>query len=597
MLEFTTRFLLCNLFIATLIIVILGIKPVLKKYLSGRSQYNLWFIILALLAVPFIPFHLPDIWQVFHFMDGMKSVFKTGISEIGKFDPSMAYANTDGWANDFSISISKETPSFWGFLLCSIWFLGMIVMLIFVIRSAWRLNNLKKSALPLQNQRLYALFHECKVQLNINKEISIYNTARLKSPATFGVLYPQIYLPVHLLSDLKEDDIRYILMHELQHCKYKDAIPNYLATIVGILYWFNPVVWYGLKEMRSDREIACDCAVLQYLPEHDYESYGNTLINFAEKISLSPFPFASGLSGNARQLKKRIINIASYQPSTFKKRIYSICIYSLIATLLFCIAPMLSTYAAVQDYYSFNETNKDITYTNLSSHFQEYKGSFVLYDATNNTWSIYNKNLATLRVAPNSTYKIYLGLVGLDYKIITPDDSQMIWDGKNQPFPEWNADHTLNSAMKNSVNWYFKNIEDSVGTNAVQSYMKEIGYGNEDFSGDSFYWIESSLKISPIEQVELLKDFNTNQLSSDLINNNTIKNSILLSSGDNGSLYGKTGTGRVNGQDINGWFIGYIEKQDHTYYFATNIQGDSNATGKNATNISLSILSDLQLWN
>lgn len=53
-----------------------------------------------------------------------------------------------------------------------------------------------------------------------------------------------------------------------------------------------------------------------------------------------------------------------------------------------------------------------------------------------------------------------------------------------------------------------------------------------------------------------------------------------IASTPNGNFYGKTGTGRVNGQDINGWFIGYVETSDNSYYFATNIQSDSNATGK-----------------
>ena len=47
------------------------------------------------------------------------------------------------------------------------------------------------------------------------------------------------------------------------------------------------------------------------LEEDDYENYGNTLINFIEKVSISPFPFAASLSGNMKQIKRRIINIAS----------------------------------------------------------------------------------------------------------------------------------------------------------------------------------------------------------------------------------------------------------------------------------------------
>ena len=44
------------------------------------------------------------------------------------------------------------------------------------------------------------------------------------------------------------------------------------------------------------------------------------------------------------------------------------------------------------------------------------------------------------------------------------------------------------------------------------------------------------------------------------------------------------------------WFIGYIETADNTYFFATNIGADSDATGGNATEITMSILSDMNIW-
>jgi len=61
-------------------------------------------------------------------------------------------------------------------------------------------------------------------------------------------------------------------------------------------------------------------------------------------------------------------------------------------------------------------------------------------------------------------------------------------------------------------------------------------------------------------------------------------------------LYGKTGTGTVNGNEINGWFIGYVESEENTYYFATNIQNEENASGKNAAEITLSILKEKGIY-
>lgn len=110
-----------------------------------------------------------------------------------------------------------------------------------------------------------------------------------------------------------------------------------------------------------------------------------------------------------------------------------------------------------------------------------------------------------MRVAPNSTYKLYSALFGLENNIITPANSLIRWNGESYPFEAWNKDQTLQSAMTSSVNWYFQSIDEQLGSSAVQNYLRNIGYGNEDLSGDfSSYWMESSLKISPVEQVELL---------------------------------------------------------------------------------------------
>lgn len=388
-----------------------------------------------------------------------------------------------------------------------------------------------------------------------------------------------------------------MLLHELQHYKHKDGITNHLMNLAGIVYWFNPLVWYTLKEMRSDQEIACDTSVLKLLESDDYVAYGNTLINFAEKISLTPFPFASGISGNMKQMKRRILNIVSYERPNLPKNLKSITAFLLISVLLLGLTPFVSTYAADENHYHWNTSAKNCTEIDLTNYFGEYEGSFVLYDLEEDTWKIHDMERATLRVAPNSTYKIYNALFGLEKGIITPENSFINWNGTPYPFEAWNTDQTLPSAMSASVNWYFGYIDEQLGETSIQEYLHKIGYGNEDLSGDfSSYWMESSLKISPIEQVELLTRLQNHNLGFTSENVKAVKDSIHISNSSYEDFYGKTGTGRVNGQDINGWFIGFIENADNTYFFATNIQNEQCAAGSKASDITLSILSDLNIW-
>ena len=597
MADFMIRFFICNVLIIGIIGILLIAKRIFKNSLSSRMQYHLWFLLLGLLAVPFMPFRFIGLPQIFAWLSSLSSSISSNSgTNIAEAAEAIITENAN-WMNDFTLSVNSDTPSIAGYLLSGIWLVGIFAMIILIIRSLLRLRTMEKYALPLQNPEVRGLYHHCLAEMKIHRDIPIYSTAFLKSPIIVGFLKPCIYLPIHLISDYNESDIRYILLHELQHYKHKDAFASFLMNLAGVAYWFNPLVWYALREMRNDREIACDTSVLKMLKEDAYADYGNTLINFAEKVSLTPFPFAAGLGGNMKQMKRRIINIASYEKPTLMKRFKGMTAFLLTAVLLLGFAPFLSTYAAEVSHYQWKTSSENISYVDLSAYFGEYEGSFVLYDSGYDSWSIHDIDHATLRVAPDSTYKIYDALFGLEEGIITPEDSFIAWNGESYPFEAWNADQTLQSAMNSSVNWYFQSVDEQLGTADLYHYIREIGYGNENVSGDlSTYWMESSLKISPIEQVELLIELLNSGFGFAPENVKTVKDAICLSSSDAGTFYGKTGTGRVDGQDINGWFVGFAETADNTYFFATNIKSDSGAAGSNAAEITMSILSDMNIW-
>ena len=561
-------------------------------------QYNLSIIFLAVLIVPFLPINsAPSSISWRHLLTASSST---------NGDIQTTFLSGNGYnlnkINDFAVSVSTQIPTFIHTLLVFFWSIGIFIMFFLLYRSVKQVKALHSSALPLQNEELNALYIECLNEVNSKHTIPIYSTAFLKSPVLAGFLHPRIYLPIHLISDfnagtISSTDIRYMLLHELQHYKHKDILIGYLINTVNVFYWFNPLIWYFLKRIRQERELACDSAVLQLLKETEYKSYGNTLINFAETIALSPFPFTMGISGIIKQLKGRILNLASFHQPTIKQKIrgYLICIF--VSTIIIGCIPILSSYATDQNRYQFDTTEKNITQLNLSSNFGDYTGSFVLYDQSADKWNIYNMEHASTRVSPNSTYKIYDALLGLESGIITPEHSTFTWNGEPYPFNSWEADQDLTSAIHNSVNWYFQAIDSQAGFEAVRTFLQTINYGNQNTGTNlNLYWTDFSLKISPIEQVELLQDFYQNNFHFDSKNIQAVKKALLLSTTSSGSLYGKTGTGRVNGKDVNGWFIGYIETSNNTYYFATNIQSSSGATGSQATEITKSVLSNLGIW-
>ena len=623
MADFGIRFFLCNLIICMITAALLAAKRICRHILTSRMQFHLWYLLLALLTVPFLPVRPAGILQILSWFAAIRHSGEAGTDPVQGTATGLHLPGTLRQMDDLTLSVSGAAPSIAGFILCSIWLTGVIAMLLIVMRSSVRLTALRRSALPLQSRTVRALYDDCLRELHIKRPVPVYSAAYLKSPLIMGICRPRIYLPIHLISDFDAKEMRYILLHELQHYRHKDTLAGLFMTLTGILYWCNPLVRYALKEMRNDREIACDAAVLKRLPESDYEEYGAALINFAEKVSHMPFPFAAGMSGSMKQMRQRIAAISTYEkPDAFRKA-KGCTAFALIGALLLTPAPLLSTQAAGQEQYRWNLSPDRISTLDLSSYFDGYEGSFVLYDLKNDHWHIYDMEHALSRTSPDSTYKIYDALFALEEGVITPADSSMAWDGTAYPFAAWNKDQDLDTAMRASVNWYFEKIDRQLGSSVIRDYLQRIGYGNETIladitAGSSPYWLQSSLKISPVEQVQLLAALYDNLPGFAPEHINAVKDSIRLystadtslenasagnasaagtspenASAGNTAFYGKTGTGRVDGQDRNGWFIGFFEVPDNTCFFAVNIQGSSGAAGSRAAGIAKAVLSAL----
>src|SRR5699024_8285858 len=185
----------------------------------------------------------------------------------------------------------------------------------------------------------------------------------------------------------------------------------------------------------------------------------------------------------------------------------------------------------------------------------------------------------------------------LESNVITRNDNIMKWNGKLYPYQNWNQDQKLNTALKNSVTWYFQNLDKKVQMKNIESYLDRLHYGNKDVSGGiEDFWLESSLKISPIEQVQILKDFYTNQYEFDDKKIQLVKDAIKLKTKERVTLYGKTDTGTINEKNVNGWFIGYVETENNRYFFATNIENDHHASGRSAAKITKNILHDKGIY-
>ncbi len=249
-----------------------------------------------------------------------------------------------------------------------------------------------------------------------------------------------------------------------------------------------------------------------------------------------------------------------------------------------------------------NSITKEVDY---SEYFDGLEGGAVFYDTKQNIYYMYNKDICEEEASPYSTFKIIATLMGLHENIINSTTSTMGYDGEIYAMPTWNANLGLKDAFKASCVWYFRKVINEISKSEVQKQLDNLCFGNCDiieWEGNKDYgnpqisgfWLDSSLKISPIEWVEVLSKI----LGGDTIYStdeiNILKEIMLTEENKNIKIYGKTGTGNNNkGYRGHGWFVGFFEGNNESYIFAVHLMDQSDeVSGKKAHEIADDIINN-----
>lgn len=199
-------------------------------------------------------------------------------------------------------------------------------------------------------------------------------------------------------------------------------------------------------------------------------------------------------------------------------------------------------------------------------------GTMVLKNLKNDQMYVYNRERSEERFTPESTFKVPNSLIGLETGAVRDEYEVKRWDGVIREFESWNRDHTLASAIRESAIWFYQDMARDIGVTNMEKFVNQIGYGNRDISGgiDEF-WLDSTLEISAIEQVDFIESLVEEDLPFTEKNQKTVKRILIQDEQDEYTLHGKTGT-RLSDMGL-GWYVGFIETEKETWVFAVNLDG------------------------
>lgn len=175
---------------------------------------------------------------------------------------------------------------------------------------------------------------------------------------------------------------------------------------------------------------------------------------------------------------------------------------------------------------------------------------------------------------PQSTFKVPLAVMGFDSGILQDENSPVFSDqGYTPNINVCKGPHNPREWMRDSCVWYSQELTKKLGMEKFKEYVEKFNYGNKDISGGlTTAWLSSTIKISPIEQVEFMEKLASETLPVSKKAVAMTKKIMFVTELPGGwKLFAKTGSGRLKGDLQQGWYAGWIEKGDQKVIFVNHI--------------------------
>lgn len=219
------------------------------------------------------------------------------VGEVDSFDQAESITQTgsvipeqDSTENPISVGIwtRENRIRFLGIL----WLLGAVISYILIAVRYHKISRRLREAIPME------AFEGHPVKAAFLSGL----------PAVFGIFHPCIYFPADYMEG-NGTGKEYMLLHEAMHLERGDHVLKLFSMLVLGLYWWNPLVWLGVRLLHEDLEMACDEGVLAKLTDECRITYATVLLNYATKKSGIVLSAAFAESSTEQRIK----NILRYK--------------------------------------------------------------------------------------------------------------------------------------------------------------------------------------------------------------------------------------------------------------------------------------------
>lgn len=329
---------------SAVVCIILFVKSIFKERLSAAWNYYIWILLFIGLVIPYIPQYSLDLPN----NDGkaqrviVDTVEKNEINieteqditlETSALDYEkpwsdfdnieLEYAETKVLRSNNSMEVIIEVAAI-------VWLVGFILLLIYTLAINISIRLRVRQPLILsQKDVVTKLIEECSKSMEIVKILPVSYQNFGNAPALYGILRPVLLLPPEIENKITEDELRYVILHELCHYKRKDNVTGFILMMFNLIHWFNPLMWLAGSKIKEDRELVCDQQVLAHASSDEKRNYAKAILKILELFSQKQFiqSASSIIQGRASAMEWRLKFIKTIKR---KSKVLAVCITAIV---------------------------------------------------------------------------------------------------------------------------------------------------------------------------------------------------------------------------------------------------------------------------
>ncbi len=185
------------------------------------------------------------------------------------------------------------------------WVAGVLLLSTRFLGSWVRVQRLRRrSASPVPSEWHLVLSRLCR-ELKLSRTVRLLQSAAVEVPTALGWLRPVILLPACALAGLSPIQLEAILAHELAHIRRGDFLVNLLQSLVEVLLFYHPAVWWLSARIRAERELCCDDVAAELCGDPLLLARALTDLE-ALRVPPAPSPTHLALAANGGSLMHRV---------------------------------------------------------------------------------------------------------------------------------------------------------------------------------------------------------------------------------------------------------------------------------------------------